>query len=309
MSSKTSLMTVAGLGICLSISAMTWSNASAVAAPDVSFGFEGTFSGSGGELTISATCPVNLPGPCVSSSAFGSQSGDGYWEWTSESDRGGGFIVDTTSKLTGTYTILLKFSFNDVDGYRKVIDFSDRNSDNGLYIEDNFLGFYSFGGSTVTEISEDEVITMVVTRSSDGTVSIYTLSGGTPTLEFSFSDALADEADDAIPVDSGSGSRLNFFVDDSGTESTKNGRVYDLRMWAGQALTEEEIATLADGGSAFNVDVGGLLRGTQDTNQAGLPRTGPGTSSSLVTLASMFMVLGIAALTVRSRRPALTSRR
>lgn len=47
--------------------------------------------------------------------------------------------------VTGHYTIELTFDFGDIESWQKILDFKNRNSDNGLYVYEGKLQFYDFG--------------------------------------------------------------------------------------------------------------------------------------------------------------------
>jgi hypothetical protein len=135
---------------------------------------------------------------------------------------------------TNTYSIELIFSLADVANYNKIIDFSNRTSDPGLYILNGALNFYpsATGGSVI----QNNEIAQVVLTNSAGLVQGY-LDGA---LQFSFNDT-----NEYARI----GTALHFFRDDSsvGGEAS-SGFVDGIRLY-NRALTASEIVGLYNGGN------------------------------------------------------------
>ena len=233
--------------------------AAATPDPTVSYAFAGTLSDSLGAstLTLLPDCPSGTPrSPCNSASGFGSDADGPYWEWSSTDPRGGGFTVLTDALVGDTYTIALKFSFANVTGYRKIIDYADWGSDNGFYFYDGGLEFFPGPGGTTT-YAPNEVVDLVAVRDASvnpATFTVYAVGeAGVLVQLFSYD----DDGNDAIPETSGSGSLLGFFFDDGDTssEATPNGKVYGLKIWSNIALTAQEIDDVVVNGSG-NADQG-----------------------------------------------------
>lgn len=71
--------------------------------------------------------------------------GSGGYTFT---DLGEGITVSQTGPnlVTGTYTIFLVFTLTDNNaGYQRLIDFKDKDTDQGMYVRDDFFYFYSDG--------------------------------------------------------------------------------------------------------------------------------------------------------------------
>lgn len=213
--------------------------------PSVDYEFENSTTDAGNASTF--TVVPNCPGdPCNTSAGFGSSGGDGYWQWASTANRGGGFTIDTQQALTGTYTMMLKFSFTDPNQYsswRKIIDFQNRADDTGFYLNSGRIRQYPLGsnGPTVFPVNTD--ITLMVTR--DATTKLFTVFTYDGT-NFVQEIQVTDSADAAVPVASTvhqGGTKLGFFFDDLATtsEATSTGKVYYIRLWSGQALTSADL--------------------------------------------------------------------
>ncbi len=139
----------------------------AAPAPTVRYTFDGnaTDQAGGSALTPAPACPGN---PCNTSTGFGSDGAGGYWEWTSSGLNGGGFRVSTAAPIGDTYTLALKFSFDEVSGYRKIVDYENQTSDNGFYFYDGFLEFYPFSEQSPSTYPAGTVLDLVAVRQSTG---------------------------------------------------------------------------------------------------------------------------------------------
>ncbi len=108
---------------------------------------------------------------------------------------------------TGAYEIELGFSFNDLNGYRKIIDFSNLASDAGLYTLGDALNFYPVTTGPVGVFQPGQLANLVLTRTSAGSVTGSV--NGVP--QFSFFDSSALAISDT----------LNFFIDDFATSQSE----------------------------------------------------------------------------------------
>ncbi len=107
---------------------------------------------------------------------------------------------------SSVYHIDLTFQFTDVGGYRKLIDFSDKNSDNGLYIYNGNLNFYP----TITgaaPVAVNQLTNVVLDRDAAGTVTGF-VNG---VQQFSFADT------SNLGVFNAPGNVIHFFEDDNAT--------------------------------------------------------------------------------------------
>ena len=145
-------------------------------------------------------------------------------------------LQPTTGTIANdAYTIVMLFKFANVDGYRRIIDFENGSSDNGFYILNGNLDFFSDGDIAVgsTAIPVDTYVQVALTRTAAGVVTAY-LNG---VQEFSFNDSGNDAVIDF-------NNALRFFKDDEvviGEESA--GSVARIRLYD-CVLTASEIAAL-----------------------------------------------------------------
>jgi hypothetical protein len=101
----------------------------------------------------------------------------------------------------GVYTIDMRFSFSEVSGYRKIIDYKDRASDNGLYNFETELQFYPIVSSAPGAFAVDRLVDLRFTRDAAGNTQGF--------VNGVLLNAFVDSANDAVAADA-----LNFFIDD-----------------------------------------------------------------------------------------------
>lgn len=115
-----------------------------------------------------------------------------------------GFNEGPTISGLGTltsYSLITQFRFDDVSGYRRIVDFSNRASDNGLYTLDGDLDFFPVAFGTPGVIGANELVTVRLTRATNNVVTGY-INGAS---QWSF----VDTAGEAIIHD-----HVNLFLDD-----------------------------------------------------------------------------------------------
>jgi hypothetical protein len=216
--------------------------------PIVDYGFAGsaTDAAGGSSIEVFGACPGD---PCNSVTEFGSDSVGSFWRWESTNARGGGFRITTTQELGETYTVGLRFSFDQVaPSWRKIIDYKNRAEDTGFYFYDSAIEFYPYEESVET-FSAGEVLDLLAVREGTegdlaGTFTVYAIgeSGSTTPIL-----SIDDQDGDSIPAAAGTGSILGFFFDDlvTGAEATSGGKVYSVRIWD-RALDPSELEEALD---------------------------------------------------------------
>lgn len=148
---------------------------------------------------------------------------------------GAGLTLSPVSSLGAgsVYTIAMLARLNQVNGYRKFLDFKNRSSDNGLYTYDGLLDFFNFVIGPDALIGAGTYHHIVVTRDAAGTVSGF-VDGS---LQFSFSDGGGAATVDGSDV-------LNFLVDDATTtDEQSSGAIARLRVYD-EALSPSAVAAL-----------------------------------------------------------------
>jgi OmpA-OmpF porin, OOP family len=133
--------------------------------------------------------------------------------------------------LGESYSIELYFRFNELNSWKRVIDFKNRKSDNGAYIFDGKLNFYKIVTSDIAPVRAGEYTHYVLSR--DGNTKLVTIyADGIAKTSF------VDSGNDAVL---GNDNVLNFFYDDLmvGSEASA-GAVAFIRIY-GYLLTPSEI--------------------------------------------------------------------
>ena len=145
-----------------------------------------------------------------------------------------GLSLDTTGLISDNYTIAALFSFDEILSWKKILDFKNLTSDNGLYIYDGQLQFYPVADDGPT-VGPGTFFEAVLTRDSS-TALVTAYFDGTPV--FSFTDSFSFGVISAANL-------LNIFQDDgvTGGGESSSGSVAGLRIF-NNVLTDAEVAAL-----------------------------------------------------------------
>ena len=223
-------------------------------------------------------------------SSFGNDTGDGdtsYWQWTSAGARGGGFCIDVDDlNIIENYSIGVRFVYDDISAgsWDKIIDYKDRESDDGFYFYTGKLQFYpNSAGTGDTVFSAGTILDIIVTRdASTGEFIAYTVENGTRVKQIDYDDITTRYA---IPAEIGGKVRFGFFHDDSATssESTSGGKVYSVKIWNG-LITAEQATGAMETPNRLSFNSNGAAEGTPPSDilaNEGDEVTIPGNSGSL----------------------------
>lgn len=204
-------------------------------APYAQYVFNGNLNDSKGNSHLTAWSASGDDGRSNATTAFGEDSNGSYWQWHSNTARGGGFYIDFDKNIGAEYTIGLKFSFeNTMGGWRKIIDYLNSSSDTGFYFYNGgHLNFYNYGVNGTSVTQPNQVIDLIVRRNaSTKQFEAYLVQNGkvssTPDM------SVIDNGNQGVPsVVVNGGSRLGFFFDDIATnsEASPGGKVYNLKIW------------------------------------------------------------------------------
>jgi hypothetical protein len=158
---------------------------------------------------------------------------DGYSRQSLRFPQGNGLQLQPT---TGTiannaYTIVMLFKFDNVDGYRRILDFNNGISNSGFYVLNGNLNFFNLNAVSGTPIAANTYVQVALTRTSTGMVTAYV--DGVPRYSFNDSSNLA-------LIDSNN--TLRFFKDNTsgnsqGEESA--GSVARIRLYDAQMTTDQ----------------------------------------------------------------------
>ncbi len=138
---------------------------------------------------------------------------------------------------TGVYSVALSFSHDVSNGYRKILDFKTRTSDNGLYNLNQNLNFYPITTSPTPNFADGVLASVVLTRDASGLTTGYV--NGVQYIQFVDSNNLA-------VIDT----ELNFLRDDFATgEREAAAGFLDSICVYDTALTGAEVAAQTCSGS------------------------------------------------------------
>lgn len=172
---------------------------------------------------------------CASNNNIATSYDAGIFSWTANDTigNGGGLKITIPDALftENNYSVAVRFRFSETAGYRKLIDYSNLDSDRGLYVNSS-LRLYNSGNYGPTEIPVDSMIYVVITRNStNDSTHTYLWDGNTLRTE---SIAL-DTQGDYVAALSGTDRVLFFFADDSTTmsEYSYSGMVDEITIWNG----------------------------------------------------------------------------
>ncbi len=133
--------------------------------------------------------------------------------------------------LGGTYTIDFSYESYELAGYRRLLDFKNGSTDNGLYSHNGYLDLYMGGPNRgAAQFSTHEFKRVTISRDAN-TRQVHTYLDGQLQLSF------LDRDDRAVFVATGA----RFFMDDGGEAGP--GKV-DYIAFYDQALSSAEIASL-----------------------------------------------------------------
>lgn len=155
--------------------------------------------------------------------------------------KGNGLILNNANSLIGnSYSVVMLVKLDDIAGYKKLVDFKNGATDDGLYVSNSNLEAFGCGAaSTSNPISSGTYAQVVMTRDTVKKIRLYV--NGTQV-------ANGDDTTDACAL--GSSTVLRFLHDDFGTCPTdatnceeSSGAIARLRLYNG-ALTPQEVAGL-----------------------------------------------------------------
>ena len=144
----------------------------------------------------------------------------------------------------GTYSIEMKFNFAVLDSWRKIVDFKNLGTDEGLYDYSSALQFVRFSGGNFENgpngaFIANQDVNLILTRNS-ATQQVIGYLGGAQQIAFTDTTNLA--------IFSGTGGIVNFFIDDvvTGGGEASAGVVDYIRLYD-KPLTAPQAACLNTG--------------------------------------------------------------
>jgi hypothetical protein len=173
----------------------------------------------------------DLIGSATLVSDGGSISAAGYTFGTDQ-----GLNVSSVLSNTGNYSILMDFSFQSLSGFRKVLDFKNLASDNGLYDLGSALNYFNFSTGSTGAFTADTLARVIITRDSSTNTLVGYVNG---VSQISFTDSTSDA------TFTGTNGIIRFFEDDNVTGGNESsvGLATHISLYDG-ALTASEVAAL-----------------------------------------------------------------
>ncbi|MBI2396797.1 MAG: hypothetical protein HYV17_03310 [Xanthomonadales bacterium] len=162
---------------------------------------------------------------------------------------GAGLVLTPTTGLiaSNTYSVAMLVRFDDVSGYRKILDFRNGTDDDGLYNYSGELYLYPDFEGTPTPITAGAYHWVVMTRDGAGNIVGYVDAAQQITGSDTNGIGIIDAAN-----------TLRFFADDTTTTGEESaGAVSRIRIFD-HVLSQPEVAAL--GGPAIAVPVPGTSR-------------------------------------------------
>lgn len=186
----------------------------------------------GNRRSISPAAPALFDVGNGGTSTFATENVDGTNRTVLQFPQGNGLqLVDATNVIPrNRYTIVVKFRFDSVSSFNRLIDFDRALSDTGPYVFDGQFVYYTNRINTITNIEADEWVNVVLTRSRAGRLRGYV--DGQQVFDFT-----------ATTVGKiGSLNTLRFFRDNDNREET-SGAVSRIRLY-NDTMSPAQVAAL-----------------------------------------------------------------
>jgi hypothetical protein len=152
-----------------------------------------------------------------------------------------GLSLNNAVLNNGNYSIFMNFEFDTTSGFRKIVDFKDLASDNGLYNLSTSLNYFNFSTGPTGAFTPGVFVGVTITRDSSTGLVVGYVNG---VQQISFTDTTSDAVFNAA------NNIINFFQDDNqtGGRESSSGAVNRIEIFDG-ALTATEVAALTAGTS------------------------------------------------------------
>ncbi len=246
---ETNMLTHTGSITAAVVLALSAAVASAAPLPVAQYSFDNTLAADdAGDPALIAVDPTGQNGflnaPVPTDFAADPQPTDNRQVYIFDSaGSNAGLILPDAGDLVSdddTYTIELIFEIENVNGFRKLIDFESRNNDSGVYVSSGQQSLYSDVASGNTPLrpggsATADVFTQLFVTVDDGVVTLYQDGASLVFLDQTESD------DNFILPD---GQDLTFFLDDGNGGEFSSGSVAKIALYDA-ALTAQDVAELA----------------------------------------------------------------
>ena len=202
------------------------------AAPEATPVLKADYKFNGNRRSTSPAAPALFDIGSGGTSTFATENVDGTNRTVLQFPDGNGLqLIDASNVIPrNRYTIVVKFRFDTVNSFNRVIDFSRALSDAGPYVYNGRFVFYPNQIDTVVTIDPDEWVNVVLTRSQAGRLRGY-VDGN---QVFDFTDTTAGKLNDL--------NTLRFFRDNDNREET-SGAVSRIRLY-NDGMTPAQVIAL-----------------------------------------------------------------
>lgn len=196
------------------------------------FGSIPTFAGLIHDYEFQNTLADSLGGPALTSLGGTLSAG----EYTFGAQQG----LSLSSALTGgedaNYTIFMNLEFDTLTGFRKILDFKDLASDNGLYNLSTALNYFNFSTGSTGAFTPGTFAQVVLTRDNSTGLVVGYVDG---VQQIAFTDTTSDAVFNAA------NNIINFFQDDNvtGGRESSSGAVSHIEIFD-SALSSSQVAAL-----------------------------------------------------------------
>ena len=153
----------------------------------------------------------------------------------------GGGLLFPNGMISGTYTIHILFSFNQVNGYRRIIDFKNGQSDYGIYAHNGLLNFYPSGDIGSVNVFSPNTYNLISLVRDSATQLINVYVNGNAFVNYTDASAYYQTT--------GSSSPVIFFRDDTSSNAqceNSEGNIKYLNIRATTSTAAEVAATYAN---------------------------------------------------------------
>lgn len=182
------------------------------------------------DYSLKGTFADSLGGPSLTQFAGGTLSSTGFTFPTNQ-----GLSLVGAINTAGPYSIEVVFSFDQITGYRRILDFKNRTSDSGLYSFNGNLNFYPAVNAATTTVAANTPVNVLLTRSAAGAVNGYVNTA----LSFSFADTTG--------LGTTLTNQLLFFTDDLVVPNEASSGLADRIRIFDQVLSQQDAIDLAAG--------------------------------------------------------------
>ena len=182
------------------------------------------------DYSLQGTFADSLGGPSLTQFAGGTLGSTGFTFPTNQ-----GLSLVGAINTAGPYSIEVVFSFDQITGYRRILDFKDRTSDTGLCFFNGVLDFYPAANIASAAVAANTIVDVLLTRSAAGALTSYV--NAAPAFAFVDTPGLGTTLTN----------QLLFFTDDLVVPNeASSGFVNRIRIFD-QVLSQQDATDLAAG--------------------------------------------------------------